>query len=389
MDVAADHVLDGGIFMETIKESKSDHVPSAILELIGKLYDAALNPSLWPNALGALAKYYDASHAVLMDENFKVMTSQVFLGSKSIAAEFRHYNKSVIFTSPLRVPAVMTKMVGEIFCPTDLLSPAEYVATRYYQTYIQPNGWGDAILAILNKTDEKLDLFCITRMDTKPMYNADERAELQMLMPHIQRAFQINRALEKKNSEISDLRAAVDEVSTAIFFLDSNAHVAHMNAAARKLLIRNDILSIELDQLKTINAKSQKLFENALDLNAADHAQEFLFPSTTGDDYIFRVLPLSKEHTRASVDGRASAMLFVKRAEIVPSSSIELIAERYHLTPREMNVLVAIVEAGGVPDASAILGLKSGTVRTHLKSVFAKTGLKSQMELAKLVAGYA
>lgn len=374
--------------MVSMEQKKDDQVSTAILDLIGKLYDAALDPSLWQSTLEAFARHYDASHAVLMDENFRVMTSEVFLGSKSLAVTHNHYNQSVIFTSPLRVPVLMTKKVGEIFCPTDLLSPAEYVATRYYQTYIQPNGWGDAILAILNKTDEKVDLFCITRMDTKPMYNAVERAELQMLMPHIQRAFQINRALEKKNSEISDLRAAVDEVATAIFFLDSNAHVAHMNAAARKLLIRNDILSIELDQLKTTNIKSQKLFEKALDLDAADHAQEFLFPSTTGDDYIFRVLPLSKEHTRASVDGRASAMLFVKRAEIVPSSSIELIARRYHLTPREMNVLVAIIEAGGVPDASAILGLKPGTVRTHLKSVFAKTGLKSQMELAKLVAGY-
>ena len=82
-------------------------------------------------------------------------------------------------------------------------------------------------------------------------------------------------------------------------------------------------------------------------------------------------------------------MVFVKRAELVASSSIELIAERYDLTPREMSVLVAIVEAGSVPDCSAVLGLQQGTVRGHLKNVFAKTGLNSQVELVKLVASYA
>ena len=375
--------------MSAVIPINTNSVPVAVVEMIGNLYEAALDPNLWQPALAALATYFDASHAVLMDENFKVMTAQVFLGSKMLVGEFQHYNQSVIFTNPLRVPVLMTKKIGEIFSPTDLLSVSEYTASRYFQTYIQPNGWGDAIFAILNKTPEKVDLFCITRMNSKPMYSVEERALLQMLIPHIQRAFQINQALEKKNSEISDLRAAVDEVSTAIFFVDAGAHVVHMNAAARSVLLRNDLLSIELDQLRGIGSKRNAVIEKALSNPADQTAVEFLITSELGDDYIFRVLPLSNEINKSMVGARASAMIFVKRAEILPSSSIELIAQRYALTPREMNVLIAIVESGGVPDASAILGLKQGTVRSHLKSVFAKTGLNSQSDLVKLVAGYA
>ena len=51
-------------------------------------------------------------------------------------------------------------------------------------------------------------------------------------------------------------------------------------------------------------------------------------------------------------------------------------------------VLFAVVEAGGVGDVAALLGLSQATVKTHLRQVFAKTGVARQAELVRLVAGF-
>jgi DNA-binding CsgD family transcriptional regulator len=54
----------------------------------------------------------------------------------------------------------------------------------------------------------------------------------------------------------------------------------------------------------------------------------------------------------------------------------------------ELRVLLAIVEVGGVPEVSETLGVGEGTVKTHLKRLYQKTGARRQADLVKLFAGY-
>jgi DNA-binding CsgD family transcriptional regulator len=67
--------------------------------------------------------------------------------------------------------------------------------------------------------------------------------------------------------------------------------------------------------------------------------------------------------------------------------SMEAIAKHYKLTPRELRVLRAVMEIGGVPEIADALGVSRATVRSHLHQVFQKTGAKRQIDLVKLVAG--
>jgi DNA-binding CsgD family transcriptional regulator len=54
-----------------------------------------------------------------------------------------------------------------------------------------------------------------------------------------------------------------------------------------------------------------------------------------------------------------------------------------------MTVLATIIENPGVADAADILGISETTVKSHLKSIFRKTGAARQADLIKLVAGAA
>jgi DNA-binding CsgD family transcriptional regulator len=65
------------------------------------------------------------------------------------------------------------------------------------------------------------------------------------------------------------------------------------------------------------------------------------------------------------------------------------VAKLYQLTPAELRVLYAVMEAGGVSAISAMLGISQATVKTHLQHLFEKTGTRRQTKLVKLVAGHA
>jgi DNA-binding CsgD family transcriptional regulator len=71
----------------------------------------------------------------------------------------------------------------------------------------------------------------------------------------------------------------------------------------------------------------------------------------------------------------------------VPSRP-EAIAKAYGLTPTELRVLLALVEAGSGPGIAEALGIGDSTVKTHLGRLFQKTGAKYQADLVRLVGGF-
>lgn len=56
--------------------------------------------------------------------------------------------------------------------------------------------------------------------------------------------------------------------------------------------------------------------------------------------------------------------------------------DAYSLSPQEVRVALYLVDGGTVTTCAESMGLADSTVRSHLKSVFAKTGCKRQSQLA-------
>jgi DNA-binding CsgD family transcriptional regulator len=71
-------------------------------------------------------------------------------------------------------------------------------------------------------------------------------------------------------------------------------------------------------------------------------------------------------------------------AETEPASVLEL-QRRLGLTHTEARVAARLASGLGVKDIAGALGIRVSTVRTHLKSVYAKTGSRGQTDLVRLV----
>jgi DNA-binding CsgD family transcriptional regulator len=107
-----------------------------------------------------------------------------------------------------------------------------------------------------------------------------------------------------------------------------------------------------------------------------------------GRHYVAHVLPLAPStRSRASACPTTAVALIVRRAALDKPAS-EAIAKMYRLTPRELRVLLSLVDVGGVPDVARVLDISEATVRTHVARLFDKTGVSRQVDLVKIVAGF-
>ena len=65
----------------------------------------------------------------------------------------------------------------------------------------------------------------------------------------------------------------------------------------------------------------------------------------------------------------------------------ELTGAIYELTPAEARLAVAVGRGRELSMLSEDWNVSSETLRSHLKAVFAKTGVRRQVELVRLLAG--
>lgn len=59
------------------------------------------------------------------------------------------------------------------------------------------------------------------------------------------------------------------------------------------------------------------------------------------------------------------------------------------LSPQETRIVLHLVDGGTVQTCAATLEVAESTVRSHLKSIFLKTGVKRQAHLPTLLTGHA
>jgi DNA-binding CsgD family transcriptional regulator len=195
-----------------------------------------------------------------------------------------------------------------------------------------------------------------------------------------------------QKAEVSALANALDGLSAAVFLVDRRCRIEHANEAGRSMLGEDDFLRSVEGRLvmrdATANRNMHQTIVNGSDLEMAAGRATVLLVARDGQRYIAHLWPLRSLINGPEVPSKASAALFVRKVEPDSQSYGGVLASAFGLTPAELRVLLAIVEVGGVPETSEILGLAETTVKTHLYRVFSKTGACRQADLVKLASGF-
>ena len=98
-----------------------------------------------------------------------------------------------------------------------------------------------------------------------------------------------------------------------------------------------------------------------------------------------RVVAVGVDRTGLDVFTGALSIVFI--TSIVPSTSppAPLLQALFDLTPAEARMASQITEGKSIEQISSATGIAQNTIRTHLKSVFQKTGVQRQAELVSLL----
>jgi DNA-binding CsgD family transcriptional regulator len=378
-----------------VQPSLSEPDSQKLSDLIGDVYDAALDQSLWPGVMERTAQFVGGVGAALFSKDALGHFGDVKF-DVGIDAHYRQlYFDKYITLDPATTGHFFAE-IGEPFATGDVLPYAEFTKTRFFQEWVRPQGLVDFATAVLDKSATSVAMFGVFLHERDGPVNDETRNRMRLIVPHIRRAVLIGRMFDLKAAERTTLVEALDGLSAGMCLVDSAGRVVHANVAARGMIDAADALRLVGGRLVASDARADRdlrdVFAAAGQGDAALGIKGISVPLTgrDGDRYVVHALPLTSGARRsAGIAYTAVAALFIRKVATFVPTAAEVIGRSFNLTPTELRVLLAIVEVGGVANVAEALGVADSTVKTHLGRVFEKTGTTRQADLVKLVAAYA
>ncbi len=359
-----------------------------ISDLVGTVYDAALDPSLWTTVLQQASEYLDAMGGIVAAYDLS-LENQTFNAAWGYEEKYLATLAESLRVQPLMAMTFRLKP-GEFGSVVDAMPLVEYYETRAHIEWAKPQGIIDAGQATLDRKPLALSVIGFSRHERNGLIDDVFRQRVRLLVPHFRRAFLVGKTIDLAKVEASALGETLDGLASAVFLVDSRGGLLHANRKGEDMLAAADVISAQNRMLVARQSDVRNRLSEAIATSAHGDAAMpdnslAISLSANGETYSVHVLPL-KSGRRAAAP--AAVAVFIRKATVDFPQPIATLARQYDLTAGETRTLTALMAMGSARDAAMLLGVSDATVKTHLGRIFRKTGTSRQAALVKLVAGH-
>src|SRR3569623_1796386 len=197
--------------------------------LIGSIYDAALNPGLWPAALLGIREFANGQCATIFTKDVASHTGGAVYDDGGISASYRDlYFRSYVRLDPTFVAQYYAR-IGEPMATEAFLPYDEFTRSRFYREWALPQELVDFAAVALEKSATSIAMFGVFRHRRHGLVDQAMRDRLRLVAPHMRRAVEIGRLLDHQEMTIADLTTAFDKLKTAVLLLDAHGGIRHAN----------------------------------------------------------------------------------------------------------------------------------------------------------------
>lgn len=362
----------------------------ALLDLVGEIYDCAIDPDRWPGTLERIARLIDGKHAAIAVNRF-AKPDFALQAKWNVPAAYEQTMHEHMARNPF-ISAAWYATIDEPLSAFGFVGAEELKRSRWFQDTHVPHGQGDVALLLLARSVDQFGSLSVHRESWQPEYHAQELEVLRTLAPHIRRSVMIADMLGARALERDMLATTLDRLAVGIVLTDESGAIVHANEAARQHFADGEILrSIANNLAATDPASARDLIQAIADAASGttiDIPRSGIVVSLRGRhgrDLAAWVLPLDSGLRRDfGVGFAARVAVFVRELGDSAPFPAELFVRRYAITPAECRVMMLLVQGLTVSEAADTLGISVPTAKTHLARLFEKTGTSRQADLVRL-----
>jgi len=381
---------------------KSNDIDTDYDQLIGLVYEGALEARPWQSALPALREAMDAQVVSLVlrpptdnDQGVILNCIRPETGgdiTSSRLADSSDWEVSAYREQFFSLDPFINLPLDKVVALEDILPDNELISSDYYQHYLKPVNLFRILGVDTAEPGGMIARLRISRRGSEDAFECSERELLEFLTPHLRRAIEIYARLNRMTAERDVYAGAVDQLSVASIILDEQGKLLTTNAVGRALLDQGAGLSLRDGRLMIEGREFNKELQSAL--------ATIIKAQKNGETSVVRALRVPRPGERSDLglvikpvplsewsEGQSSpsAAVFISDPDLKESTSRQVLGELFDLTPAEANLATLLARGLSLAQVSDAQHISQHTARAQLKSIFAKMGVSRQAELVRLV----
>jgi DNA-binding CsgD family transcriptional regulator/PAS domain-containing protein len=347
--------------------------------LVGRIYDAAVEPTLWPQVLELFCAVFNSAAGVLSYRElieWRVLLTAEFGTDPHFSRLYaEHYSRM----NPI-IAAFLGHDVGRAFRIGNLLNLAEYEESSFYKEWAKPQGYGDLLGTVIHRDDRYLGAVSLTRRASDGPYDDTDTELFGLFSDHLSRAVRISDLFEHRTAAVATLETLLGHLAAAVVVIDEDERVLFVNASGRRVLSDSRAGRISSGRLLLSSVSVRDLINNV-------RAVQAYVATLPQRDSQGPALGLTAFALRGELGRKCGApiAIFISGEETAPQPPPALLAEIYELTGGELRVLLVLLEGRSPDTIAGRLGISVATVRTHLARLFEKTRSTGQADLVRTV----
>jgi DNA-binding CsgD family transcriptional regulator len=370
--------------------------PVFLTELVGHIYEAALDPGHWDEFLTTLERIYPGSRVTLFGhENGRPSAAMTFYKNYG-ADDLKAYVDYYVTNSPY-IEKGRSLPVGQPTHYETFVDERQLKSTEHYHDYVRPRRlgyWGTGV--VVEKSPKRATALSLADHKNDPDRRASQLRLINLLTPHMIRAFRLHRTVAAQKASGDAAKLAFDHWAHPVLVLDSGARLVVMNQAAETLLERRDGLCLTRDgQLRSVDEAKTSMLELAVrncattsispEARSAELDRIALPRPSGGSPLRVMISPLpflGGDPMSEFATGRVLLVIF--DPDNIRRTPVDWIARQFGLTPSEQRLTEAIINGMPLAEAAEQLGIRLSTARTRLKTIQTKTLCHRQVDLVRL-----
>jgi DNA-binding CsgD family transcriptional regulator len=361
------------------------------LQLLDVLYEGVGAADGWDRFLSALTATYAGGRASIALHDTALPHDQPGVTAGWEPDRIGSYYQYYAARNPW-LPRVTTRPVGTVVPAEYMLPRSDLLKSELYQEFLRPVGLDSGLGVTLQQDGSRVMLLSILYPSSTSERDQAALARVQRLVPHMLRVAQLNRQFAQLDAHAQAGAQMLDRLGIALFLLDGAGRVAAMTQVAEDILRQGNALVLRSGRLRARHAGEGQALDRLIAAARAGRAGGEAPPGGAirlsgwkdGDRLEALVAPVD-----GCVIGRHEenyVAVILRTPASPPVCDPGLLQELYGLTRAEARLMRAMVAGETLESAALSFGVGRETLRSQLKSLGAKTGTSSQVDLVRLGA---
>ncbi|ULQ47797.1 LuxR C-terminal-related transcriptional regulator [Flagellatimonas centrodinii] len=374
--------------------------PEAVLTLervdplLTAIYEGATESPPWRTAMELLRDELKAAHVTLILRPPSSDSTGIMINTGEITRQGVESYESHFFAMD---PFVRLNE-GDVVTAEELIGHA-WLQSAVYQEYLKPLDIRHLLGADIYTREGIECRLRVTRShDAEPFSDAD-KALCRYLLPHLKRSIQTHARFDFLECERKLFAGTVNRMLVGMVSYAQDGSIIETSQEARRILAEKDGIWLTGDTLCVDSSQEsrelQRMIRQALsgtesvasDENDGPGVVEAMSVSRPSGrsklGVLVRTIPMG-EYSESRQ--RPAVVVFLRDPESnAAQPSQELVRRLFGLTRMEAQLAMLLADGLTLDEAAEQMNVRRNTARTHLRSIFCKTGVTRQTMLVRLM----